>query len=126
MIVDYFCSLSRNIVHISVSYYLSQQHKRQHNKLFFFLRGGGEVIRIGSRGVVMFCRSESCHKLSILSGPMERRSVISHYHWRKISGSQESFLAETAICIVEQWKKSMGKECSTFKSGRFSNYKKHT
>jgi len=25
----------------------------------------------------------------------------------KFSGSQKSFLAETAICIVEQWKKSM-------------------
>ena len=50
----------------------------------------------------MFCRRESCYKLSILCEPMQRRSVISHYHWSQISGSQQSFLAETAIFIVEQ------------------------
>ena len=50
----------------------------------------------------MFCRRESCYKLSILCDPMQRRSVISHYHWSQISGSQQSFLAETAIFIVEQ------------------------
>ena len=38
----------------------------------------------------------------------ERRSVTSRYHGSKISGSQQSFLTETAICIVERWKKSMG------------------
>ena len=26
----------------------------------------------------------------------------------KIAGSQQTFLTETAICIVERWKKSMG------------------
>ena len=26
----------------------------------------------------------------------------------KIAGSQQPFLTETAICIVERWKKSMG------------------
>ena len=30
------------------------------------------------------------------------------YHDSKISGSQQSFLTETAICIAEWWKKSMG------------------
>ena len=36
------------------------------------------------------------------------RSVTSRYHGSKISGSQQSFLTETAICIIERWKKSMG------------------
>ena len=31
---------------------------------------------------------------------------MSGYHGSKLSGSQQSFLTETAICIVEQWKKS--------------------
>ena len=35
-------------------------------------------------------------------------SVTSSYHGSKISGSRQSFLTETAICIVERWKKSMG------------------
>ena len=35
-------------------------------------------------------------------------SVMSHYHGSKISGSQQSFLTDTAICIVKPWKKSMG------------------
>ena len=39
---------------------------------------------------------------------MERGSERSRYHGSKISGSQQSFLTETAICIVERWKKSMG------------------
>ena len=33
---------------------------------------------------------------------------MSGYHGSKISGSQQSFLTEMAICIVERWKKSMG------------------
>ena len=41
-------------------------------------------------------------------GPMERGSERSRYHGSKISGSKQSFLTETAICIVERWKKSMG------------------
>ena len=39
---------------------------------------------------------------------VERWSVTSGYHGSKMSGSQSSFLTETAICIVERWKKSMG------------------
>ena len=38
----------------------------------------------------------------------DRRSVTSSYHGSKISGSQQPFLTEAAICIFEQWKKSMG------------------
>ena len=38
----------------------------------------------------------------------ERRSVTSRYHGSRISGSQQSFLTETAICIVEREKKRMG------------------
>ena len=34
--------------------------------------------------------------------------MTSHYHGSKVSGSQQSFLTETAIRIVERWKKSMG------------------
>ena len=37
---------------------------------------------------------------------MERRSVTSCYHGSNICGSQQPFLTETAICIVERWKKS--------------------
>ena len=36
---------------------------------------------------------------------MERRSVTSCYHGSNICGSQQPFLTETAICIVERWKK---------------------
>ena len=39
---------------------------------------------------------------------IERRSVTSRYHGNQISGSQQSFLTETAIDIVERWKKSLG------------------
>ena len=39
---------------------------------------------------------------------MEKRSVTSGYHGSKISGSQQPFLTEAAICIFERWKKSMG------------------
>ena len=39
---------------------------------------------------------------------MEKRSVTTGYHGSKISGSQQPFLTEAAICIFEQWKKSMG------------------
>ena len=39
---------------------------------------------------------------------IERRSTMSCHHGSKISGSEQSFLTETAICIVERWKKSMG------------------
>ena len=34
--------------------------------------------------------------------------MTSGYHCSKISGLQQSFLTETAICFVERWKKSMG------------------
>ena len=36
------------------------------------------------------------------------RSMTSRYHGCKISGPQQSFLTETAICIVDPWKKSNG------------------
>ena len=40
--------------------------------------------------------------------PVIERSITSHYHGSKISGSQKSFLlTETAIYIVEQQKESM-------------------
>ena len=39
---------------------------------------------------------------------IERRSVTSRSHGNQISGSQQSFLTETAIGIVEGWKKSLG------------------
>ena len=38
----------------------------------------------------------------------KRRPVTSDYHGSKISGSQQSFLTETVIFIVERWQKSMG------------------
>ena len=42
--------------------------------------------------------------------------MTSGYHGSKFSGSQRSFLTETAICIVERWRKSIGyrfvPECS--------------
>ena len=34
--------------------------------------------------------------------------MTSRYHGSRTSGSQKSFLTETAICIIERWKKSMG------------------
>ena len=34
--------------------------------------------------------------------------MTSGYHCSKISGSKQSFLKETAIWIVERWKKSLG------------------
>ena len=44
----------------------------------------------------------------MLQNKLERRSVTAHYHGGKISGSQQSFLTEAAIRIVERWKKSVG------------------
>ena len=38
---------------------------------------------------------------------IERRSTMSCYYGSKIFGSQQSFLTETAICIVERCKKNM-------------------
>ena len=34
--------------------------------------------------------------------------MTSRYHGSKISGSQQSVMSETAICVVERWKESMG------------------
>ena len=34
--------------------------------------------------------------------------MTSRYHGSKISGSQQTFLTETVICIAERWKKSVG------------------
>ena len=39
---------------------------------------------------------------------IKRRSVTSRYHGGKISRSQQFFLTETAISVVERWKKSLG------------------
>ena len=44
----------------------------------------------------------------VQSKARERRSVRHITMVEKISGSQPSFLTETAICIVERWMKSMG------------------
>ena len=44
---------------------------------------------------------------SLLSDQPPWRSLTSRYHGRKISRSQQFFLTETAICIVERWKKRM-------------------
>ena len=38
---------------------------------------------------------------------IERKSTMSCYHGSKISGSQQSFLTETVICIVARCKKNM-------------------
>ena len=40
--------------------------------------------------------------------PVIKSGITSRYHGSKISGSQKSFLTETAIFIVEQQKESMG------------------
>ena len=37
-----------------------------------------------------------------------KRSGTSRYQGSKISGSQQAFLTETAICIVERQRKNMG------------------
>ena len=34
--------------------------------------------------------------------------MLSCYYGSRISGSKQSFLTETAICSIKQWKKSMG------------------
>ena len=65
-------------------------------------------------GPVMFVPGKrlAFHGRSLGSLPEQRlvieRSVTSHYHGSTISGSEQSFLTEVAICIVKQWKKSMG------------------
>ena len=41
-------------------------------------------------------------------GNSKEKCDISHYHGSKTSGSQQSFLTDTTICIVEQWMKSIG------------------
>ena len=39
---------------------------------------------------------------------VERRRVTSSYHGTKISASQQSFVTEMVICIVERWRERMG------------------
>ena len=50
--------------------------------------------------------------------------MTSRYHGSRISGSQQSFLTETTICIVERWKKSSGYrfvlECNYAQERHFS------
>ena len=41
-------------------------------------------------------------------GNRKEKCDISHYHGSKTSGSQQSFLTDTTVCIVEQWIKSIG------------------
>ena len=50
----------------------------------------------------------NCWTLSDTPKARKRRPVTSDYHGSKISGSQQSFLTETVIFIVERWQKSMG------------------
>ena len=45
-----------------------------------------------------------------LGDEIEWRSVTSRYHGSQISGSQQSFLTETAICIIERLK--ITQQCS--------------
>ena len=52
-------------------------------------------------------REDLLHEFFII----ERGSVTSSYHGTKMSASQQSFLTETDICIVERWKESMGMDC---------------
>ena len=57
---------------------------------------------------------------------IERRSTMSCYYGSKISGSQQSFLTETAISIVERWKISMDycfvPECNHAKESHESQF----
>ena len=50
----------------------------------------------------------------------------SHYHGGKSTGSQQSFLTEMAICIVDRWKKSMATlffpECNHAQESYTSQY----
>ena len=50
----------------------------------------------------------SISKIQVTIKSIERRGVMSSYHGSKILGSQQSFLTETAIGMVERWYKSMG------------------
>ena len=49
-----------------------------------------------------FCKRE------FLEVGNREKNVTSHYHGGKISASQQSFLTETAICIVKRWIKRTG------------------
>ena len=59
--------------------------------------GGGATIRLPTT-----CLGQQNCKTIV------RRIMTSYYHGSKISGSQQPFLIETAICTVERWKESMG------------------
>ena len=58
----------------------------------------------------------SISKIQVTIKSIERRGVMSSYHGSKILGSQQSFLTETTIGMVERWYKSMGyhfvRECN--------------
>ena len=57
---------------------------------------------------------------------IERRSTMSCYYGSKIFGSQQSFLTETVICIVERCKKNMDycfvPECNHAKESHESQF----
>ena len=58
----------------------------------------------------------------IQNQPKRKEKQDARYHGGKIPKSQQSPLIETAICIVERWKKSMGYrfvlECSNKQESR--------
>ena len=57
---------------------------------------------------------------------IERRRVTSSHHGDKITGSQQSFLTEMAVRIVDRWKKSMATlffpECNHAQESHTSQY----
>ena len=57
---------------------------------------------------ILLCGFNSFLESTLSSVPVERKSVTSRYRGSNIFESQQFFLAETAICIVQRWNETMG------------------
>ena len=110
--------------HYGNSHVLISEWKKSHNRNSLDLTFRDVTVTVFfSRCIIRFGQDEGgnvCNVCNVWtwrcgidhvfrsSSSLERRSVTSGYHGSKISGSQHSFLTETAICIVAPWKKSIG------------------
>ena len=98
--------------HYGNSHVLTSEWKKSHNRNSLDLTFRDVTMTVFfSRCIIRFGQDEGGKEFDHVFrswSSLERRSVTSGYHCSKISGSQHSFLTETAICIVEPWKKSIG------------------
>ena len=68
----------------------------------------GNIKHLSTSDFTQRCDCNLILVLFKMGHSIERGRVTSRYQGNQLSGSQQSFLTETAIGIVERWKKTLG------------------